>query len=106
VGLAPERPGQSLVVLAVADNGPGVPSAMRENLFEPFVSLATHERRAGLGLFIVASLLRMYDGSIRLDPGHAPGARFVVEVPRARFTREQPYHWFVSPLETGPEEES
>jgi signal transduction histidine kinase len=97
-------PGHSTVVIEVEDDGPGIPLEMQNHLFEPFVSQASHERRSGLGLFIVASLLRMYDGSIRLDTEYKKGARFVLEVPRARFTSEQSYHWFASPLKSGTQE--
>jgi len=106
VTIAPTPPGRSTVVLEVEDDGPGIPDGIRVDLFKPFVSRGSHERRSGLGLFIVASLLSMYDGTIRHDMGYTGGARFVVEVPRARFTSEQPYHWFVKPLEAGSQEES
>jgi len=105
ITLRPAQPSGSTVVFAVQDDGPGIPEDLRPHLFEPFVSRASQQQRSGLGLFIVASLLRMYDGTIRLDADHAPGTRFAVEVPRARFTREQPYHWFVAPIEAGVEPE-
>jgi two-component system, NtrC family, sensor kinase len=103
VRLRPAQPNGSMVVFDVEDDGPGIPNDLRPHLFEPFVSRASQQQRSGLGLFIVASLLHMYDGLIRLDSAEASGARFVIEVPRARFTREQPYHWFVAPLEAGVE---
>jgi signal transduction histidine kinase len=48
----------------------------------------------GLGLFLAASLLDMYDGRIRYESREGGGASFVIELPPARFTRGQPYHWF------------
>ncbi len=89
------QPARSVVTFEVEDNGPGIPPAVVSHLFEPFVSRGGGMQRSGLGLFIVASLLFVYDGAIRHEPGASGGARFVVEVPPARFTREQPYHWFV-----------
>ena len=106
VRIAPALAGHTSLAFEVQDNGPGIPFEMRDHLFKPFVSQASHERRSGLGLFIVDSLLSMYDGTIRLDTKCEDGARFVVEVPRARFSSEQPYHWFVSPLNTEAQEES
>lgn len=105
VRLLEGRPGRPSVAFEVEDDGPGIPPDLRDHLFEPFVSRAAQQRRSGLGLFIVASLLKMYDGSVRLEASRDRGALFVVEVPRARFTREQPYHWFVSPLEAVAERE-
>lgn len=92
--LEPYRAAGAAVVLRVEDNGPGVPDAIRSHLFEPFVSQSSGRERLGLGLFLAASLLDMYDGRIRYEPGNSGGASFVVELPPTRFTRGQPYHWF------------
>jgi len=83
------------VVVRVEDNGPGVPEDMRDHLFEPFTSRSTDRQRLGLGLFVAASLLDIYDGALTYEPRPGHGARFTLELPPARFTKEQPYHWFV-----------
>jgi signal transduction histidine kinase len=92
--LEPYRTAGARVVVRVEDNGPGVPESIRDHLFEPFVSHSSGRERLGLGLFLAASLLDMYDGRIRYEPRNGGGASFVIELPPARFTRGQPYHWF------------
>ena len=93
--IEPYRTAGAKVVIRIEDNGPGVPESIREHLFEPFITLSkTGERGLGLGLFLAASLLDMYDGRIRYEMRNGGGASFVVELPPARFTRGQPYHWF------------
>jgi signal transduction histidine kinase len=94
VRLDPYRTAGAKVVVRVEDNGPGVPENIREHLFEPFISHSSGRERLGLGLFLAASLLDMYDGRIRYEPNAGDGAVFVMELPPARFTRGQPYHWF------------
>jgi two-component system C4-dicarboxylate transport sensor histidine kinase DctB len=94
VRLEPYRTAGAKVVARIEDNGPGVPESIREHLFEPFVSHSSGRERLGLGLFLAASLLDMYDGRIRYEPREGGGASFVIELPPARFTRGQPYHWF------------
>ena len=94
VRLDPYRTAGAKVVIRIEDNGPGVPESIREHLFEPFVSHSSGRERLGLGLFLAASLLDMYDGRIRYEAREGGGASFVVELPPARFTRGQPYHWF------------
>jgi two-component system C4-dicarboxylate transport sensor histidine kinase DctB len=94
VRLEPYRTAGAKVVARIEDNGPGVPESIREHLFEPFVSHSTGRERLGLGLFLAASLLDMYDGRIRYETRQGGGASFVIELPPARFTRGQPYHWF------------
>lgn len=93
--LEPYRAGGAKVVVRVEDNGPGVPESIREHLFEPFISHSPGRERLGLGLFLGASLLDMYDGRLRYEERSGGGASFVVEMPPARFTKGQPYHWFV-----------
>ena len=93
--LEPYRSAGAKVILRVEDNGPGVPAAIRDRLFEPFLSQSPGREHLGLGLFLAASLLDMYDGRIWYEERTGGGASFVVEIPPARFTRGQPYHWFV-----------
>jgi signal transduction histidine kinase len=97
IRLEPYRTAGAKVVLRIEDNGPGVPESMREHLFEPFISQSPRRERLGLGLglFLGASLLDMYDGRVWYEERNGGGASFVVEIPPARFTRGQPYHWFV-----------
>ncbi len=94
VRVDPYRTAGAWVCLRIEDNGPGVPEQVRQHLFEPFVSQSSGRERLGLGLFLAASLLDMYDGRIRYEPREEGGARFVVELPPARFSRGQPYHWY------------
>ena len=75
------------VVLAVADDGPGVPADQRERVFERFAR--TDEGRSaddggsGLGLSIVRDVVMRHGGNVVLDTGYVSGARFVVTLPRA-----------------------
>lgn len=70
------------VVLTVADDGPGVPAADRERLFEPFFTSRRAEGGTGLGLPIARSLLAASHGRIELVETGA-GASFRVTLPRA-----------------------
>ena len=70
------------VVLTVSDNGPGVPAADRERLFEPFFTSRRAEGGTGLGLPIARSLLAASQGRIELV-NSGDGAAFRVTLPRA-----------------------
>jgi two-component system, chemotaxis family, CheB/CheR fusion protein len=52
------------VTITVADNGPGIPAAIRKNLFEPFFT-TKQERGTGLGLWVVRGLISKHEGTIR-----------------------------------------
>jgi signal transduction histidine kinase len=66
----------------VADTGPGVPEALRERLFEPFVTARADG--TGLGLAIVREIARAHDGEARLL-STSEGAVFEVELPWRQF---------------------
>jgi signal transduction histidine kinase len=76
-----------LTSLAVEDQGPGIPDADRERVFQPFERLEREERAAiagsGMGLAIVRDLVTRMHGSVTLEADTAGGARFVVHLPSA-----------------------
>jgi two-component system nitrogen regulation sensor histidine kinase GlnL len=66
------------IAVTISDNGPGVPDALLGNLFDPFVTSKPGGR--GLGLPLVAKLVRAHDGVIEFSS--KPGAtRFTVLLP-------------------------
>jgi signal transduction histidine kinase len=73
------------VVLSVEDDGPGVPVAERERVFERFRRLDDARSRdaggSGLGLAIVREVVAAHGGSVALDSSPLGGARFVVRLP-------------------------
>lgn len=70
------------VILSVADDGPGVPPADRERLFDPFFTSRRSDGGTGLGLSIARSLLAASNGVLILADD-VPGARFDVSLPAA-----------------------
>jgi two-component system OmpR family sensor kinase len=71
------------VVLAVEDDGPGIPPEMREKVFERFYrGTGDLSGSSGLGLSIVRAVADSHRGSVRLEePLDGRGARFVVRIP-------------------------
>jgi two-component system nitrogen regulation sensor histidine kinase NtrY len=65
--------------LIVADDGPGIAPADRDQLFVPHFS--TKKRGSGLGLAIVSRIVQEHLGTIRAEDNDPRGARFVVELP-------------------------
>ena len=65
--------------LIVADDGPGIAPADRDQLFVPHFS--TKKRGSGLGLAIVSRIVLEHLGTIRAEDNDPRGARFVVELP-------------------------
>lgn len=74
------------LVIAVSDNGVGIPAEMHSVIFQMFTQVEDHIHRAkgglGIGLALVQQLVRMHDGSIAVksdDGGH--GSTFTVRLP-------------------------
>jgi len=69
----------------VEDDGPGIPVAERERVFERFQRLAeSGPEGCGLGLAIVREIALGHGGRVEIvDPAHGAGTRIVVTLPRA-----------------------
>lgn len=72
----------SMVELYVRDNGPGLSSAVRQKVFESFVT--TKERSLGMGLIIVRSIAERHGGHVSAENAPNGGAIFRVRVPIER----------------------
>jgi signal transduction histidine kinase len=81
VRLIAERSGNH-AVLAVEDDGAGIPPEERERLFERFTQLGNGHSGLGLGLYIAKQLADSQGGHLALtDAHHAGGARFELRLP-------------------------
>ena len=67
------------LLMTVADTGPGVDPALRDRLFEPFVT--SRPDGTGLGLAIAREMVQAHGGTITLAPGSG-GAVFTIEIPQ------------------------
>ncbi len=68
------------VRLSVSDNGTGVPAALRDTLFQPFVT--SKAEGIGLGLAIAQDIMRQLGGDL-LHEDRPSGARFTMVMPAA-----------------------
>ena len=73
------------VCVTVDDDGPGIPPADLDRVFEPFVRLDPSRNHdtggAGLGLSIARSTIRAHGGDVRLENRAEGGLRAVVTLP-------------------------
>jgi PAS domain S-box-containing protein len=70
-----------MVVIEVADDGPGIPPDLTEHVFEPFVRAGTEAEGTGLGLAISRGLVLALGASLEYRPNHPSGALFVLKHP-------------------------
>ncbi len=72
--------------VAIADNGPGVPTGLETKIFDPFFTTKPRGQGTGLGLSISTDIARRHGGSLSLEPAlpQTSGARFVCRLPLGR----------------------
>lgn len=73
-----EKAGEA-AVLAISDNGSGVPPDNADSIFQPFFT--TKEEGTGLGLSIAKRIVEEHGGSLGLDTEVTAGATFIVHLP-------------------------
>ena len=69
--------------IRVMDDGPGIPAAIRNNLFDPFIS-AGKPNGTGLGLAIVSKVVHDHGGTVSVESTSSAGTVFLVRLPRAQ----------------------
>lgn len=73
------------VIIRIDDDGPGIPQADRERVFDRFVRLdeaRTSELGTGLGLAIAREIIREHGGNVEIDNSPLGGAGLIVHLPR------------------------
>ena len=74
-----QRSGESLEI-RIQDNGPGIAEAVRDRLFEPFVSHGK-ENGTGMGLTVVQKILQDHGGDVAVEQTSASGTTFRINIP-------------------------
>jgi signal transduction histidine kinase len=81
-------PDGSGLILAVADDGPGISEEAQEEIFEPFYS--TKFSGTGLGLAVARSLVSKHDGEIQVESRLGEGSTFFVLLPQPEPADDDP----------------
>jgi signal transduction histidine kinase len=70
------------VVVRIADNGPGIPDERKSDVFGKGET-GLESEGAGMGLYLVETLVENYGGKVWVEDNESGGAVFVIELPRA-----------------------
>jgi len=69
------------IVIAIADNGPGIPESIRPRIFDPFFTTKPVGKGTGLGLSISHSIIERHGGEITCFSTPGEGTEFMIEIP-------------------------
>ena len=69
------------VIFECEDTGPGIPDAIRQDIFKPFFTTKAVGKGTGLGLYLCHDIVERHSGTLTLEKSHGKGARFVVKLP-------------------------
>ncbi len=69
-------------IIAVQDQGAGIPADQQERIFDPFFT--TKEHGTGLGLAIAAKIVEQHGGVLRAETASGRGMTMIVELPVER----------------------
>ncbi len=78
--------GDGEVRIYVTDDGPGIPEAEWQSVFDAYVRTATRPRGSGIGLYAARRLMNAMGGRVWLESNGYGGSRFMVAVPEMRDT--------------------
>lgn len=70
------------VKISIRDNGPGIPAAIRDKVFNPFFTTKPPGKGTGLGLSITYDIIRQHQGEIHLDSEEGNYTQFVIVLPK------------------------
>jgi signal transduction histidine kinase/HD-like signal output (HDOD) protein len=75
-----EGKAEQYIEISVRDDGPGISEAVRQSLFEPYVT-TKGEGHSGLGLSVVYSIVKDLGGTIQCESAEGKGTAFIIRFP-------------------------
>ena len=76
------------VLIAIKDNGPGIPDAIKDKIFQPFFTTKPTGQGTGLGLSLSYDIVKAHGGDIKVESSHSSvtekaqiGSEFIITLP-------------------------
>lgn len=73
--------GGKTIEIKISDNGPGIPDAIKDKIFQPFFTTKPTGEGTGLGLSLSYDIIKANDGDLKMTSEEGKGTTFVIELP-------------------------
>jgi len=73
--------GAPTVIVAIADNGPGIPRDIQDKIFDRFFTTKPKDEGTGLGLAIANRIVTAHEGALTLESTPGEGTTFTITLP-------------------------
>jgi signal transduction histidine kinase len=75
-----DKPDSYRVQISISDNGPGIPDAIKDKLFQPFFTTKPTGQGTGLGLSLSYDIVKAHGGELKVDSISDSGASFIISL--------------------------
>ena len=65
----------------MADNGNGIPDAIKDKIFQPFFTTKPTGQGTGLGLSLSYDIVKAHGGDLRVETKDGEGTMFIISLP-------------------------
>jgi signal transduction histidine kinase len=69
------------VKISIKDNGPGIPDAIKDKIFQPFFTTKPPGEGTGLGLSLSYDIVKAHGGEIKVNSKFGEGSEFLINLP-------------------------
>ena len=76
-----DKPDSYRVQISISDNGPGIPDAIKDKIFQPFFTTKPTGQGTGLGLSLSYDIVKAHGGELRVETKEGKGSAFIMNLP-------------------------
>jgi signal transduction histidine kinase len=69
------------IEIKVSDNGPGIPDAIKDKIFQPFFTTKPTGQGTGLGLSLSYDIVKAHGGELKVETKEGEGSEFIIQLP-------------------------
>jgi two-component system NtrC family sensor kinase len=69
------------IEISISDNGPGIPDAVKDKIFQPFFTTKPTGQGTGLGLSLSYDIVKAHGGELKVETKEGEGSTFIIQLP-------------------------